>query len=120
VIFVLVMMFAPAGIGGLLSRNFVMVRQMRATQAVVFYAPRLMSGLLLAAAFIFLCEAGSAFISRDYVAARRVAGGQMIPARFLAASWDPLSLTTWSIPVGLAAAGLILQLATVRRRPATA
>ena len=107
------MMYAPDGLGGLFHRHAGLIRGMKVAEAARSYVPRGAALLLLAIATVFLCEAGSVLVSRDYGAATRAAGGRLVPARFLGAVWDPLAPVTWIIP-GIS---LVLGVVLLRKRP---
>jgi branched-chain amino acid transport system permease protein len=100
-LFVLLMMYAPEGFGGILAKQIEMYREGRLANAAGPYLFAVIPGVCLLAAIIFLCEALSVVLSREYAARRLAIGGEFVPAQFLGTTWDPLSLWTWAIPIGL-------------------
>ena len=101
-LFVLLMMFAPRGFGGIIARNIELYREGRLRSLVVPYLLALVPGVGMLALVIFVCEALSAFLSREYAAKRVVSGGSFVPAEFLGTHWDPSSWVTWTLPAALA------------------
>lgn len=116
-LFVVLMMFAPGGVGGIITRNIELYREGRLRSLAGPYLFAIIPAVSLIGAVVFVCEALSVILSREY-AAKRFAGGQLAPAEFLGTSWDPLSLATWAIPIGLALVCIItLPIAIRRIRP---
>ena len=101
-LFVLLMMYAPRGFGGILAKNIELYREGRLRSLAGPYLLALVPGVGLLVLVIFVCEALSAFLSREYAAKRVVGGGSFVPAEFLGTHWDPTSWVTWAVPVGLA------------------
>lgn len=117
-LFVLLMMYAPGGVGGILVRNMELYREGRLRPLAGPYLFALIPGLCLAGAVVFVCEALSVILSREYAAKRASGAGQLVPAEFLGTSWDPLAAGTWAIPSGLALVGIFtLPIAIRRIRP---
>lgn len=101
-LFVLLMMVAPGGVGGMIARNIELYREGRLAPLAGRYVFALIPGVSLIALVVFVCEALSVILSREYAAKRATGGGQFVAAEFLGTAWDPLSLGTWAIPSGLA------------------
>ena len=101
-LFVLLMMFAPRGFGGIIASNIELYREGRLRSLAVPYLLALVPGVGMLALVTFVCEALSAFLSREYAAKRVVSGGSFVPAEFLGTHWDPSSWATWATPAGLA------------------
>jgi len=116
VLFVLVMMFMPAGLAGLLGAARAL-RDRHGTGA-------LLPVLVLAAAAALLLTAGTAFVvemlqrifSQDY---RALAGANAAapwpPVKLLGRSWPPATLTTWLAPASAVAFGAALAWLARRR-----
>ena len=115
IVFVLLMMYAPGGFGGIIARNIELYREGRLAALAGPYLFAVVPGVCLIAAVVFICEAASVILSREYAAKRVSGGGQFVPAEFLGTNWDPLSFGTWAIPLGLVLAGMFTLPVAVRR-----
>jgi branched-chain amino acid transport system permease protein len=116
-IFVLVMLFVPDGIGGLIALH---ARRLRGTAVRRLVVPYLLCGavgLLIVAGVVFGVESIYVLLSDAYVAQRRAAGGAVVPYRLFGRTFDPLSPLTWSLSaVPLLIGGALLPLARRRTR----
>ncbi len=113
VLFVMVMMYAPTGIGGMVAslcqtlrsgqhRTEEFCRRLRA-------CPRLVcGGILVVAAIVFAVETCGIVFSEKYTAMRRAAGDRFVPIGLFGATWDPAAPWLWATPIVLLAAGLVL------------
>ena len=118
IVFVLLMMYAPGGFGGIIARNIELYREGRLAALAGPYLFAVVPGVCLIAAVVFICEALSVILSREYAAKRVSGGGRFVAAEFLGTSWDLSSIGTWAIPLGLALAGMLtLPIAIRRIRP---
>lgn len=106
VIFVLVMLYAPLGIGGLVEVHLRHRDRLPWKPLVPAYGLAALSGLLVAAAAVAVIEALGVLFSSEYSAARRAAGAGYPPLHLFGAAWQPLDPVTWLVPAALAAAGL--------------
>ena len=107
-IFVIVMLFVPDGIGGLIS---VHARRLRATAVkhlTVPYLLWLVVGVLLAVGLVFVVESVHVVLSDAYTVLRRANGGALVPYRLMGHEFDPRSPWTWVIPAALILAGAAL------------
>lgn len=102
IVFVLLMMYAPRGVGGIVARHVEAWREGRLRGAGGAYLFALIPAACLLGSVVFVCEALSVVLSREYAEKRAVAGGANLPAQFLGSTWDAQSLQTWSIPAVLA------------------
>jgi branched-chain amino acid transport system permease protein len=109
ILFVLVMMFMPSGLTGLV----VTTGRMRQR----FGLPRLLPLVLLSIGAAVLLSTGGAFavellqrlFSQDYRAmAKLTPGSAWPPITLLSRAWSPASVATWAVPVGLIALGAVL------------
>lgn len=109
ILFVLVMMFMPSGLAGLIGT----ASQLRQRIGIA----RLMPLVLLPVAAAVLLSMGGAFavemlqriFSQDYRAmAKLAAGGAWPPVTLLARAWSPTAVATWAVPVVLIGAGALL------------
>ena len=98
-VFVIVMLFVPDGIGGLISLH---ARRLRATAVKHLTLPYLLClgvGTLLAVGVVFTVESVHVVLSDAYTVLRRAHGGRLVPYQLLGRQFDPLSAWTWAIPV---------------------
>lgn len=112
VIFVLVMLFAPGGLGGLVATHAQKVRAGAWRGLIGPYALALLAGLLLVAGLVFTVESIHVVLTDAYLAATRAAGGKWVPFKLFGTSFAPDSPVTWGLPIALfAAGGLLLPIA---------
>jgi branched-chain amino acid transport system permease protein len=107
-IFVIVMLFVPDGIGGLISAH---ARRLQATALRHLTLPYLLClvvGALLAVGIVFVVESLHVVLSDAYSVLRRANGGAMVPYRLFGREFDPLSPWTWAIPAVSMMAGAAL------------
>ena len=98
-IFVLVMLFVPDGIGGLVSMHVRRLHGGAIKHLVLPYLLCVVVGLLIIAGVVFTVESVYVLLSDAYFAQRRAAGGGAVPYQLLRWKFDPLSPLTWSLPV---------------------
>jgi branched-chain amino acid transport system permease protein len=97
-IFVLVMLFVPDGIGGLLSTH---ARRLRATAVRHLDLP-----------YLLCFESVHVVMSDAYAVLRRTNGGALVPYPLFGRQFDPRSPWTWAIPaVAILAGAALLPLA---------
>ena len=112
-IFVLIMLFAPDGIGGLISTHARKLRPDGWKHLLGPYALCLAVGVLLVAGVIFTVESIHVVMSDAYLAKRTAAKGAWVPYPLFGTLFDPVSVFTWAIPVLLVGlGGLLLMPAT--------
>src|SRR3984893_10441750 len=107
-VFVIVMLFVPDGIGGLIS---VHARRLRASAFKHLTLPYLVSlvvGMLLLVGVVFTVESVHVVLSDAYAVLRRANGGALVPYRLFGRQFHPLSPWTWSIPLVSILAGAAL------------
>jgi branched-chain amino acid transport system permease protein len=107
-IFVLVMLFAPEGLGGLVALH---ARKLRANgwrYLVLPYLLCLAVGLLLIAGLVFVVESIHVVMTDAYFAKRAAAKGAWVPYQLFGRTFDPTAVTTWLIPIAFIAAGAAL------------
>jgi branched-chain amino acid transport system permease protein len=108
VLFVLVMMYMPAGITGL-ARWW---SERRAKYSVAELAPAVcttcLAAVLAAAGSVFTIELAQRIFEEQYRALAAVAGpGSWPPLTAFGRAWSPGSLFTWAIPVVLLSGGAL-------------
>lgn len=114
VLFVGVMMFAPAGLSGLSGSAVRLVERKGRRHAAGVAALVAAAALLLAAGSVFAVELLQRLCSHDYRAlAQAAAGWPAIP--LLGRPWSPTAASTWLLPAALLACGGLLA-AGARRR----
>jgi len=104
-IFVLVMLFAPQGLGGLVDLH---ARKIKANGWKHLAAPYLLClfvGLLLIAGLVFVVESIHVVLTDAYLAKRTAAKGEWVPYQLFGHSFEPFSPVTWAIPIMLLAIG---------------
>lgn len=108
-IFVLVMLYAPLGIGGLVQAHIQHWTRLRSRELVAPYMMSLISGLCLAAAAVFVIEVFAILFSPEYHAERRLADMGYPPFELFGVHWSPLNPLTWIVPpVFLGIGGVLL------------
>ena len=98
-IFVLVMLFVPDGIGGLVSMHARRLHGGAIKHLVLPYLLCVAIGLLIIAGVVFTVESVYVLLSDAYLAQRRAAGGVVVPYQLFKWTFDPLSPLTWSLSV---------------------
>ncbi len=104
-IFVLVMLFAPQGLGGLVDLHARKVRADGWKHLVAPYLLCLAVGLLLIAGLVFVVESIHVVLTDAYLAKRMASKGEWVPYELFGQSFQPFSALTWAIPVVLLAVG---------------
>ncbi|MDX2156850.1 MAG: branched-chain amino acid ABC transporter permease [Hyphomicrobiaceae bacterium] len=107
-IFVLVMLFAPTGLGGLVEMHARKLRSGAWRHLAGPYVLCAVAALLLIAGVVFTVESIHVVLTDAYTAARRSAGGAWVPYKLFGFSFHPMVPTTWAIPVLSLAAGAAL------------
>lgn len=114
VLFVLVMMFVPAGLTGLVSSAAALLRRHGAGKALPLAALAIASTMLLAAGTVFLVELLQRLFSQDYRSLAAMAAAPP-PIPLWGRAWAPEAASTWLLPAALLAAGVALALLARRR-----
>jgi len=118
-VFVLVMLFAPQGLGGIVSMHARKVRSGGWRHLVAPYLLALAAGALLMAGTVYTVETIHFVMSEPYRMARSSAGGAWVPYTLFGRRFDPLGVLTWAIPIAaFCLAAVLLPLA--RRKVASA
>lgn len=107
-IFVLVMLYAPQGIGGLVQTHIQHWSKISWPELGRAYALAAVVAACFAGAVVFLVESFAIVFSPEYAAARGRLDGTWPPFKLFGVEWEVFSPVTWIIPVGLLAAGLLL------------
>lgn len=107
-IFVLIMLFAPTGIGGIVHHHLRHRHQLDWSRLAGPYALAGLGGALMAVAAVFVTETMSIMFGEKYALVRKNAGGGFPSFDAFGTHWDPLSPVTWSVPLVLFLAGLFL------------
>ena len=113
-LFVLVMLFMPQGLGGLVSLHARKLRPGGWRRLLVPYLLCAVVGLLLIGGVVFVIESLHAVMADSYFAKRAAAGGAWLPYQLFGTTFGPAALLTWAIPLMLLGAGGLL-LPVVRR-----
>jgi branched-chain amino acid transport system permease protein len=119
ILFVLVMMFMPAGLAGLPGTIGRLRRRFGLARVLPLLLLSLGAVLVLAAAGTFTIELLQRVFSQDYRAAMQMnPGNPWPPVVMFAREWSPRSPATWAVPVALLAVGLLLVRFARQRRTA--
>jgi branched-chain amino acid transport system permease protein len=118
-IFVLVMLYAPAGIGGIVQGHLRHWDRLDWRRLAGPYAAGGLGGVVIGAGTVFLIETLSALFDEAYATARRNAGGGYPPLELFGTQWEPIGLVAWGLPLAMFLAGFVL-LIRARRDIATA
>ena len=114
-IFVLVMLYAPAGIGGVVAYHVRNRRRLDWARLAGPYLLALAGGLAIAVGVVFLTESVAVLFGEDYAFTRANAEGGLPPYDLFGVAWSPTGPATWAVPVVLLAGGGAI-LARARRR----
>jgi branched-chain amino acid transport system permease protein len=104
-IFVLVMLFAPQGLGGLVALHARKVKAGGWKHLVAPYLLCLVVALLLIAGLVFVVESIHVVMTDAYLAKRTTSQGEWVPYELFGRSFEPASPATWAIPIVLLAIG---------------
>lgn len=113
-IFVLIMLFAPNGIGGIISLHARRVRPGGWKHLIMPYALSLVAGAMLIAAVVYTVESIHVVMTDSYAAKRTAAKGVWVTYQLFGTTFDPTSLITWLIPILLIAVGTLLLIPAIR------
>lgn len=105
IVFVLVMLFIPGGLSGLLTWWIQGSRTHGVRRLLPIAGSFIVATLLLAAGTVFTVELLQRFFSQDYRSLAALNGGGWPPIALFHHEWAPLSPLTWAPPVLLVAAG---------------
>ena len=109
ILFVLVMMYLPSGLMGLLGTIDQLRRRHGLVRIIPLLAFAVAAALLLSAGSAFMIELLQRLFSQDYRAMARLHPGAALPAVTLfGRSWLPAAPTTWLVPAALLLVGGIL------------
>jgi branched-chain amino acid transport system permease protein len=107
VLFVLVMMFMPSGMTGLLQ----WWRERRSRYSIVELLPAVsltcLAAILVAAGTVFTVEIVQRVFSEDYRALAGAGSNSWPPVLVFGRGWSPASLLTWALPAALFIAGTL-------------
>jgi branched-chain amino acid transport system permease protein len=107
-VFVIVMLFVPDGIGGLISVHARRLRASAFKHLTLPYLVCLVVGVLLLGGVVFTVESVHVVLSDAYAVLRRANGGALVPYSLFGRQFHPLSPWTWSIPLVSILAGAAL------------
>ena len=107
-VFVIVMLFVPDGIGGLISVHARRLRARAFKHLTLPYLVCLVVGVLLLGGVVFTVESVHVVLSDAYAVLRRANGGSLVPYSLFGRQFHPLSPWTWAIPLGSILAGAAL------------
>lgn len=112
IVFVLVMMFMPTGLSGLLTAAAQLRRRAGLGRSISVFVPAILGAVLLAAGGVFLVELSQRLFSQDYRSLIQLNAGKPWPdVPLFGYAWQPHAVLTWAIPLCLLAAGAVALLA---------
>ena len=114
VLFVVVMMFIPTGLAGLIATTGRLVARHGYAAVVPVGVLAIVAAAFLVAGSAFLIELLQRLFSQDYRSLARMSGSAPTIA-LLGRAWSPTSMSTWLLPLGLLAAGTASAWLTRRR-----
>lgn len=114
-LFVVVMLFIPRGIAGLVQTVAGGVRRCGVGVLAAAFVLYGVAAVLLVAGTVFSVEMLQRIFSQDYLSMAHLGGKQWPPVPLFGASWPPLSPMTWLVPVALFIVGLLVLRQAVRR-----
>jgi branched-chain amino acid transport system permease protein len=112
-VFILVMVFAPGGVGGIIAAHGEPVRAGWWPRLVAPYCLALVTGAAFTVALIIVVELLQRFFSLDYID-RLSAAAAFPPVQFAGWSWRPFAPATWLAPFLFAALGAALLRPSIR------
>lgn len=107
VLFVLVMMFMPQGLTGLVAATARLVARHGFLAVLPLAVSAVFAGLLLAGGAVFVVEMLQRLFSQDYRSLARMSGVAP-PVPLFGRTWSATALATWIVPAGLLAAGALM------------
>jgi branched-chain amino acid transport system permease protein len=107
-VFVIVMLFVPDGIGGLISLHARRLRASAFKHLTLPYLVCLVVAVLLLVGVVFTVESVHVVLSDAYAVLRRGNGGALVPYSLFGRQFHPLSPWTWAIPLVSILAGAAL------------
>ena len=105
-IFVLVMLYAPKGIGGGIDLHLRNRRQLDWAKMSGPYLAALGAGLLIVAGAVFLTESAEVLFGQEYEMARGASMDGLPPYELFGLSWSPVNPLTWVLPLVLLSGGV--------------
>ena len=119
ILFVLVRMFAPSGLAGLVASLMQLHRRLGTAAFLALVCMYVAAGLCLGAGGAFVVEMLDRLFSQDYRALAVASAGGDLPALvFLGRTWLPGSITTWLPPLLAIAVGCLFVWLARRRTSA--
>jgi len=114
VLFVLVMMYVPAGVSGLTGSGARLVKRGGWKLALPIMLLSAGAALLLSAGGVFVIEMLQRLCSQDYRALAQAAA-ELPNIALFGRAWAPMAMITWAVPIVLLTSGALLTTAARRR-----
>ncbi|PKR53736.1 branched-chain amino acid ABC transporter permease [Thalassospira marina] len=114
-IFVLIMLYAPTGIGGVVYHHLRHRHQIDWSKMAAPYGVAICGGLLIAAGTVFLTETVGILFGQEYAMARQTADMGFPAFELFGVAWQPAGILTWLLPA-IALAGGCFILTRARRQ----
>ncbi|MBY0430905.1 MAG: branched-chain amino acid ABC transporter permease, partial [Rhodospirillales bacterium] len=106
-LFILVMLFVPNGIGGVIQAHIANRHRLPWGRLALPYALSAAGAALAASGTVFMVQAAEHLFSQSY-RAKITRSGQWDPFTLFGLSWDPLTLVTWLSPLTAFALGVVI------------
>ncbi|WP_343314930.1 branched-chain amino acid ABC transporter permease [Brucella sp. BE17] len=107
-IFVLVMLYMPTGIGGVIQHHIRNRQRLDWRRLLGRYLLALSGGLLITAGVVYVTETVSVLFGEEYAALRRNVTNGLPHYSLFGVIWDPSGIVTWLLPLVLFLAGGLL------------
>jgi branched-chain amino acid transport system permease protein len=114
IVFVLIMMFMPTGLAGLVSAAAQLVRRHGVAAVAPVGLLAIAAAVLLATGIVFEVETLQRLFSQDYRSLARMSG-HSTPITMFGRAWSPTAVSTWLLPAALLAGGAAIALLARRR-----
>lgn len=114
-IFVLVMLYVPTGICGVLQHHIRNRQRLDWRRLSGLYLLAFAGGVMITAGIVYLTETVSVLFGEDYSRMRRNAGGGLPEYNLFGVHWNPAYASTWLLPAILLIGGGAI-LVSARRR----
>lgn len=112
-IFVLVILFAPQGLGGILQTHYRARHQLDWSRLALPYALYVLGMTITAFGVVFVVHSIEILFASSYRLVAEMEGG--LPAyEMFGRTWGPLALLTWAVPISALGAGIALMRRTRR------
>jgi branched-chain amino acid transport system permease protein len=114
IIFVLVILYAPRGIAGVIESHIAHHHTLPGRQLLRPYVTAAMGAVLVGFATVFIVQTAEHLFSEQY-RAKVASAGELVTFAFLGVNWSPANPLTWLLPVVLFVAGILILRGAAKR-----